>query len=216
MRQNIHLIFQNAKTFWWVYIPFLLICVSLVSLYSREELHVLCNEYHSPFWDQFFAYATYLGEGWFVLPFCIIGLFTKNRVWMFWLLSFLIILIVVLTLKRVVFPDILRPSAVFKEGSLHLVDGVTLRGRNSFPSGHASSAFLLGFGLCLWFKNRFLQISFAVIAILIAYSRVYLSQHFVVDIMVGSFIAVLISWLTQAWLQTRNWPWLDKSVFSFR
>jgi membrane-associated phospholipid phosphatase len=88
---------------------------------------------------------------------------------------------------------------------LPLVQGVDMHHGNSFPSGHASTFFM--FCTCLVIiqayyysrkdrqhnlKNQILLntslVLLLVFAAMGAYSRVYLSQHFVSDVCVGSII----------------------------
>jgi membrane-associated phospholipid phosphatase len=95
----------------------------------------------------------------------------------------------------VVFPGRLRPMGIFENKglSIHLVDGVTIHVANSFPSGHTISAFSLALVLALYLKNKYWGGILCFCAILVAYSRMYLFQHFCVDIFVGSMLGVALS-----------------------
>lgn len=64
----------------------------------------------------------------------------------------------------------------------------------SFPSGHATFAFAAAYVLAQYDKKRALY--FYGIAVLIAFSRVYLGFHYVGDVLVGSLIGVAVSWLS--------------------
>ena len=66
-------------------------------------------------------------------------------------------------------------------------------GQFSFPSGHATTAFTLFTCLALIVPNKLLKILFFAIAALAAYSRIYISQHWLVDIFAGSIIGVTIA-----------------------
>ena len=101
-----------------------------------------------------------------------------------------------------------RPVSVFEnfhDVTLPLVEGVTMYHGNSFPSGHASTFFM--FCTCCVIilachysqKNKAYNLRsrllfyasllvLLVLAALGAYSRVYLSQHFISDVCVGSII----------------------------
>ena len=78
-----------------------------------------------------------------------------------------------------------------------MVDGVVLHaGFSSFPSGHTMSAFAV-FSLLAFFASHskrqiFLFVS---LAILVAASRVYLIQHFVADVWMGSLLGVMLAYL---------------------
>jgi membrane-associated phospholipid phosphatase len=61
-------------------------------------------------------------------------------------------------------------------------------GGRSFPSGHATSAFALFLCLAFLSANRYIKLISFMSACFIAFSRVYLSQHFLIDIYFGSII----------------------------
>ncbi|MEI8032602.1 MAG: phosphatase PAP2 family protein [Chlorobiaceae bacterium] len=58
----------------------------------------------------------------------------------------------------------------------------------SFPSGHAATAFSAAFVLSALFP-RWRILCFA-LAVLIAFSRIYLSQHYISDVIAGSFLGM--------------------------
>jgi membrane-associated phospholipid phosphatase len=146
--------------------------------------------------DVFFKYITHLGDGLFAFVVAIIYLFFNVRVSIYIIFSYLGAGIVSLVLKHLVFPHVFRPHHVFDyyiHQNLREIEGVEFIGSNSFPSGHSLSAFALFFCLLFISRNHFAKATCFVFAILAAYSRVYLSQHWLVDIYVGSIIGVLFS-----------------------
>lgn len=163
--------------------------------FSQEEIIFWVNRHNNTFLDAFFKYVTYLGDGIFYL-FIALLIFIKNRN-QSKLLFFTYILtsLVSLVLKMIVFPDRLRPMGIFENKglSIHLVEGVTIHVANSFPSGHTISAFSLAFVLSLYLENKYLGGVLCFLAILVAYSRMYLFQHFCVDIFVGSLLGIFLS-----------------------
>lgn len=85
-----------------------------------------------------------------------------------------------------------RPGKLLEGMDYHnFVEGVTLHSLNSFPSGHTTSAFALAAILGFAAKNKNYSILFLLIAAMVGYSRIYLGQHFMVDILAGSIIGVL-------------------------
>ncbi|HKL33108.1 MAG TPA: phosphatase PAP2 family protein, partial [Tangfeifania sp.] len=76
------------------------------------------------------------------------------------------------------------------------------------------TAFSVFFFLALILKSKPLKLSMFLLAIVVAYSRVYISQHFLIDITAGSAIAVLIMFFTYLWMKGWNKDWLDSSVLS--
>jgi membrane-associated phospholipid phosphatase len=93
------------------------------------------------------------------------------------------------------------------------VRDLELLGFNSFPSGHALSAFALFFCLLFVSRSHFLKILFFILALLAAYSRVYLSQHWLIDIYVGSIIGFLFSLLFYSvFYHTNKWQSLNTTL----
>ena len=110
-----------------------------------------------------------------------------------------------------------RPSKyfeLFETYKLHLVEGVKLHSLQSFPSGHTATAFNLFIMLAFIVKSNTMKLLFFVMAALVAYSRVYLSQHFVLDITAGSVIGIIVMALVFVWFEKLNKNWLDGSVLT--
>jgi membrane-associated phospholipid phosphatase len=175
--------------------PYLIVLIALVPLlilYSKTEMHIWINQYNTPFFDWLFRHITFLGDGLFVIFPAIILLFYSLRHFVFLLTAYFSTGLVVQLLKRVFFDDVIRPSVYFHDSvSLHLVDGVKMFKSNSFPSGHATSAFALFLCIALISKSRYIKLACFILACLVAFSRVYLSQHFLIDIYTGSIIGTV-------------------------
>ena len=104
-----------------------------------------------------------------------------------------------------------RPVCVFEHYRhmvLPLVDGVNMHHSNSFPSGHASTFFVFSTCCAIILAYRYkmknqlgcrttcillnlLLLLLLVLAALGGYSRIYLSQHFLSDVCVGSIIGFI-------------------------
>ncbi len=208
------LLYKN-KYFFIPYLIFLLICSTLLLLFSKTELHILSNEANSPFFDTFFKYATYLGDGTMIAILFIGLLFIRYRYAFAFLTGSLLTSLIVNIFKKVVFHGMYRPSKYFElyeSYKLHLIEGVKLHSLQSFPSGHTATAFNLFLTMALMVNNNILKFFFFVMAVLVAYSRVYISQHFLVDITVGSVIAVLLIVVCWLWFERINKSWMDNSI----
>jgi len=71
-----------------------------------------------------------------------------------------------------------------------LVDGVEMHSRYSFPSGHTTSVFALFTLFSFFLKKRRYAIVLFISCLLISFSRIYLSQHFLEDVLAGSLVGI--------------------------
>lgn len=67
---------------------------------------------------------------------------------------------------------------------------------HSFPSGHTSTAFTLALLLASIVKRNVWVFVFPLIAFFVGYSRVYLAQHFVTDVLAGIFVGIVSAYLS--------------------
>lgn len=185
--------------------------------FGKKPFHLLVNQFNSPFQDVFFKYITNFGDGLFAISILIVLLFFINfRKLFIGLAAFLISGIVSQIMKKIIFSDQLRPSKCFSSDQLHYVDGVVLHSYNSFPSGHATTVFAIFLFLAYILKNKFYQFVFAIIACLTAYSRVYLSQHFFIDVAAGGILGMVSFLIAYSLLNPAKIKWFDKRAkFSF-
>ncbi|WNJ18708.1 phosphatase PAP2 family protein [Pontibacter sp. G13] len=64
-------------------------------------------------------------------------------------------------------------------------------GKYSFASSHAANFFGMATYFSLSFRNRWATILFFFLAIVVAYSRIYLGVHYPADILVGALIGLI-------------------------
>ncbi len=188
---------RKNKFFIYPALLIFIVWVFLISFFPKAGLHISINQTHNPVPDLFFKYITYLGDGWVVLAFTLVLLFVKYRYVFIFLISNMFITIVIQVSKKMIFPGYLRPKAFF-EGlyDLYLVPGVDVHSQYSFPSGHSATALGLFTLLAIIMPNRWLKLLWVVLGSTTAFSRVYLSQHFLVDILAGSIIGLVITFLS--------------------
>ncbi len=205
-------IFRNK----WFYLPYLLvivICGFFLVRFTKTEIHLWLNSYNSDFFDIFFKYLTNLGDGICLPVFLLIMVWYKYRNGLYLVIVFLLSGLFVQLLKRFVFHDIARPVHFFGDAvQLHLVKGVDQLCCNSFPSGHSATAF--GFYLCFAIVSgkTWIKVAMFILACLVAYSRVYLSQHFLIDIFAGSLIGVITATACYPWIYSLKASWLDLNL----
>ena len=115
--------------------------------------------------------------------------------------------------KNLIWGNLSRPIASgLQMSEIHTVKGVVMHSMNSFPSGHTATAFTLFLLTTYLFPTKKVFIIGFLYAITCAYSRVYLGQHFPMDLGGGMFVAV-ISVLLSCWISKKLNQKLDaKSI----
>ncbi|MFQ3213888.1 MAG: membrane-associated phospholipid phosphatase [Marivirga sp.] len=163
-----------------------------ISIFWEKGTFLLwLNDKHNAYGDVFFKYITYLGDGLIYLFMAVV--FVTYRYYNVILLAITVVLqtIIVTIGKRLIF-DLPRPRAFFENSDeiLNMVEGVHVHTAHSFPSGHTASAFAIATLLICLTKNKLIQVLLMLAAILVAISRIYLLQHFLIDTVAGAFIGI--------------------------
>ena len=167
-----------------------LFTMSLV--WGKNEAFLYLNANLGLFTDKVFEYSSYLAEGWIWIPYFIVlvGLYKKDKA--FILMNFLISTLLTQFAKNFIFTTAMRPMASGLDATqIHTVPGVEIHTFNSFPSGHTATAFTLFLLTTYLFPNKYVLSIGIVYAIVCGYSRVYLAQHFPLDLAGGIFVALL-------------------------
>lgn len=165
-----------------------------IAYYGKDDLHLIFNQkYNFPIFDYFFKYYTDLATT-YVLIFTLLWIIWKKTWKHFYFLggTALVSSIFSTMIKRLLFEHGHRPTYYFelKNIPLHLVEGVESQIPYTFPSGHTVLAVILCFYLCTQTPNRWVQFLLCALMGLVAIGRVYLSKHFVIDTIGGSFLGL--------------------------
>ena len=216
----------------------LLVVLGLALLYiPKGELHLLLCDRHTPARDIFYRYYTHIAE-WFPYVLCVlILLFGRIGDGVFASACQALSALTTQIIKHIVVAP--RPLTWFGEQfpdiQLPLAEGVRMNFWYSFPSGHTTSFFALTFALCILTTKsiqqrsdlsakRFnsasgliaiaVQIMLFVLATLGGYSRIYLSQHFALDVFAGILVGTLIPILCYAVLyRFEDQKWFNYRIF---
>ena len=201
----------------------LVLGIMLLSV-PKAELHLLLCQPHTTFLDWLVPTFTNL-VNW--LPYLMVLLLLFYRAgWATFLASNLLLsTVIVQPIKHIIRAP--RPLTWFAENmpdvSLPLVEGVKMNYWYSFPSGHTTTFFVLFFTLSIILyeenikgKNIFAFFCF-LCATFGAYTRIYLSQHFALDIFSGIIIAIfstliLYIFLVKKLKNTQFWAWKVKKM----
>ena len=189
--------FQHFRLAVFFSLGIALLLALFVAVYGKDRSFLMINGHYSTEADYFFNYVTYLGDGLIWIPLFVYVLAYKRDFFIAVLAALLICTLLTHLGKRVIFADEPRPLRLLG----NLARAVPLMaGRdnyvNSFPSGHTSTAFTFALLLAFIVRRRFAIFVFPLIAFLVGYSRVYLAQHFVTDVLAGTVIGIVSSYLS--------------------
>ena len=188
---NVALFFRNSRWYFWALALLFITGFLLLAIDGKSGSFILLNSYHTNWLNTFFINYTNVGDGLFALFISVILFFYKRKKQaLALLLSFLISGLLVQIIKNLVTSP--RPRLFFTSGQYtQFIDGVTLSNNSSFPSGHTASAFAVATVLVLTMQNKTWQLPILFAATLAGYSRMYLAQHFLTDVMMGAFLGLI-------------------------
>ena len=173
--------------FWWAII---ILSIVTVIVPKGDEVRWI-NGNHTLWQDDFFRLITHLGEGWIFVTVLLVSLFIRFSLSVSILAMAVLHGLVCAFAKRVLFHNgFLRPSALIDHQFLYFVPGVDVHSYHSFPSGHAATIFCFAVIASLITRNRVATVFFLFVAVATGYSRIYLLQHFLMDVTAGALIGV--------------------------
>ena len=180
---------QERRFFLLLVSIYCIIMTVWIFLMPKGSENIVCYQTHTTHTITIFKFITQLGE-W--IPLVALGIFLliKNR-WAF--LATLIVYIpcysLVLYIKK--FLDYPRPLAYFTQGEITPISDYVILLKNSMPSGHTFSAFVVASFICTFYSLKpWIQCIVFSLAILVGISRIYLLCHFKEDVFVGSLLGI--------------------------
>lgn len=187
---------KGGRTFVVLTVLFALVCLTFIIRLDKGTIHLAMDQWHIGSEPTFFTYYTYLGDGlaFVAVTLLLLALRKPGAMVLSTAATGVAILIVVGLLKNLVFPDVNRPWGFFEEGTLRTIEGLKQHHHNSFPSGHTTAAFGLFGILAFWINKKWTSVLCFVLALGVGYSRMYLNQHFLIDVMVGSVLGTLLAY----------------------
>ena len=186
------------KKFWeydWInklFAVFLIFGAVLFFFIEKGDMVLAINRFATDGQDKFFKIYTDLGLGIVWVFVCIVFLFIGfyRAILSLFILAFNGIF--TFLFKQVLFHGMPRPTGYFPvEKFHHFIEGFDYHTANSFPSGHTITAFSIAFFLAYAFRNKALSVLFFIYALTIGISRMYLLQHFFMDIYVGAILGYI-------------------------
>jgi membrane-associated phospholipid phosphatase len=121
--------------------------------------------------DYLFQYVTVLGDGLIYIPIVLYCLLFNRKFLVPVLAGIIICTVLTHLLKRVIFPDELRPFSLEAQNIIiHRIEGVPMRRMHSFPSGHTSTAFSMALLLASVMNKKIWAFILPLIAFFVGYS----------------------------------------------
>ncbi|MBS0029662.1 phosphatase PAP2 family protein [Chitinophaga sp. 22321] len=192
-------VYRQLKYFIWPY-AFIVLGVLITRLcVTRTTVYFFINGLHTSTGDFVFPYITELGSTSAAVLISLLLLLFRKRMGAVMATAYIFTATISFTLKALVgFP---RPHRFFSERlhDIYFVPGVVvLDNFRSFPSGHSVCAFTAATVLAYYTRNKVWSLVYLALALLVAYSRMYMSQHFLEDVTAGSLLGVFFSmvWLS--------------------
>ncbi len=171
------------------------------------------NGHHSPPLDKFFKTITNLGDGIVFIPIAIVTLFSGLRYFFALALSAAVHGLIVSLFKHVLFHGAERPRHFLNPDLLHFVPGIEVHASNTFPSGHTATAFCAAMAITLLSRNKTIGIISLIIALLVGYSRVYMAQHFLMDVAAGAIVGGLTTFIIWQLFENNQMPgWMNRKL----
>lgn len=162
--------------------------------FELEIIKWIQNNLRNNFFDTFFYLLTQIGDLYFfILILAIIYWLVDKKYAYKFLFSYILVAGVIGFLKVLV--GRIRPYKYLLEEGYLIPNKWQETVNRSFPSGHSSSISSVAYGIDnLYGKtNKYVRISLILALIIIPFSRLYLAQHFISDIIVGIIIGLVFS-----------------------
>jgi membrane-associated phospholipid phosphatase len=178
------------------------LCVSSLLIHKGSDV-LFINGMHTVWLDQFFKSITNLGDGLVFIPIFIATLFIRFQYSFACVLTLVSHALISTLCKKVIFADMLRPKGLLNHDLLYFVPGVEVHSTHSFPSGHTMTAFGAAIFLAMLSRNVVVGAVTLILAVLVGCSRIYLLQHFLMDVAAGALIGAFTTYVV--------WQLLDAS-----
>ncbi|MDG1429072.1 MAG: phosphatase PAP2 family protein [Crocinitomicaceae bacterium] len=196
-------VFKRIPIFFILTILMMIVGGVVLFLSSKVGGHLAINATHTPIQDELFYWITYGGDGLFVVAGIVVLsvlLWRKYKLSIVLLSSLNLIIVggLVAFFKHLIYDDAFRPIQFIGRAKLYLVPDSPINLANSFPSGHTTAAFAFFALVAYLFPNKWIQSVCVFSAALVGYSRIYLSQHFLEDVVAGAGLG-LVCFMLSYW-----------------
>ena len=193
--------FTANKWYFFLYMLFFIGAMTVVFLTEKGSVVIFFDTHRKKLLDIFFIAVTKIGEYYTYLILILFFVFIRKNYRLATAMAVMGMFLPLISYFLKMYFKHPRPLTYFSKyigyNDFHGIENLHYHtGHNSFPSGHTFSAFALFTLLALSTKNKSLGILFFLTALMVGISRIYLSQHFVEDVVFGSVLGILYGMLT--------------------
>lgn len=195
---------QSFPRFIWYLATIGFACIlgaSYLAYWGYDESFLRLNAFSSPFFDQFMPHWTHMGEGAIFSCLLILWLLKRDLALAITIAVAMIgVAVIVAGLKQGLFMDWHRPAAVFGAEQFRFLSLGAER-HFSFPSGHSTAAATLYafLSFSLPAPRRWFGLLWGLLAISIAYTRIYIGVHFLGDVIAGLLLGCVLAFIALKW-----------------
>ncbi len=203
-----------------LYATFLLAGVVFFLTLKHGDMVLFINRHSNEIFDPIMVFFTDLGLGSYMIILVLLLSFWKVRYSIMGLIDMAFVGIFAGVGKRLAFADRGRPMMYFYyDDFTRFIHTAELNYFFSFPSGHTMTAFAIMALLTYIVGKRWLAVVFFLLALMVGFSRMYLLQHFFLDVYFGSLFGMiscfLTIWLCESRIRVLSHPVLNHSVVGF-
>lgn len=203
MKQGIFSQLMQNRGFCWYAILFAVFltagaCVLLTTQYG--DVVLLVNRLSRMTWDKPMDWITRIGLGSTGIIVALGLTLYKFRNGLMMLCNIALTGLFTALFKQLLFPDIVRPLKYFEADAFYRM--VRLYDYNllhSFPSGHTMTIFAVTSLLAYFTAKRTVSVLLMALACLVGLSRIYLCQHFFIDVYFGAIMGMFCT-ISTIWL----------------
>lgn len=150
------------------------------------------------FLDWLFYIITFIGDQYFFILVAVVIYWTINKKFA----HRFAMMYLIASLFMFVFKSVFKRPRPYTEAGVTVPFDYYTTGY-SFPSGHATASGVLGYTACKGYKHthfKWLKYVGIAIMILVPFSRMYLGQHYLSDVLVGLLIGIGFAYLIDYWI----------------
>ena len=204
---------KGLRAFIFTYLFFVVIGLFILVKIDHGDVVLWLNGISKEKWDAFVNLLTDVGLGSFVAVLMVLLSSLQIRYAIMGLINLGLVGLFTNLFKKFLFPERIRPFNYFLYDDFpRFIHAAELNYHSSFPSGHTMTIFA-AMGLISYFiGKRTWGVVLFFAALIIGFTRIYLLQHFFLDVYVGSLLGVLSTLIT-IWLFDGVWALNKRSLF---